>query len=70
MLFDNCPPDLKMYVLREATNGLFFRYAYLMEADEKTDFSEVVKIGNQKFKGRFQKLYNDYKTKKNNNSRR
>lgn len=70
MLFDDCPPDLKMYVLREATNGLFFRYAYLMETDVTIEFSEVVKIGNQKFKGRFQKLYNDYKIKKDNYSRR
>jgi len=65
MLFDICPPDVKLEILKQSKNGLFFKYAFLIETDTDIDFEEVIKIGNKQFKGRFIKLYEDYKTNQN-----
>ena len=65
MLFDICPPDVKLEILKQSKNRLFFKYAYLMETDTDIDFEEVIKIGNKQFKGRFEKLFKDYKTNQN-----
>ena len=63
LLFENCSPPIKLRVLKESKNELFFKWASLMETDEDIDFKEVISIGNKKFKGRFLKYFKEYKSK-------
>jgi len=62
MLFEQAPIQLQIIAIQTCMEKkIFFKYSMILEQTNQYNFSEIVKLGNKRFKGRFLKQYNEYK---------